>query len=178
MCVSVHALSIYNGTIDIHQYLCHNAMLYKVIAIPLVHGESFQTFSHFIRFLVVKMYSVIKAVLMRIEAFCKVCFTSGAVMQKVGTYLENVSAKISTLLVGYLMRLILIYNENIVVVYLVQLSSNKEAFAARKAEKYLAAIVDMYIGVGITLLRVVNAKACVFAGVCNGKGATIKYAFH
>ena len=80
-------------------------------------------------------------------------------MQKFGAYLENVATEASVVIIGYLMRLVLIYNEKIVVVYVVDLTADKEAFTPRNAEKDLTAIVDMYIGIRIALLGIIYAKA-------------------
>ncbi len=90
-------------------------------------------------------------------------------MQKFRTYLEDVAVKLHTALVGYFMYFVLIDNKNVVVADVVYLSSDKEAFTARQTEKDLAAIVDMYIGIGVSLLGVIDAEACVVAGVCDGK---------
>ena len=99
-------------------------------------------------------------------------------MQKLGAYLENVSAEVLIIRIGYLVRLILIYNKNIVIVNVIYLSTDQKALAAGNTEKDLTAIVDMYIGIRIALLRIVDAEACVVAGVGDGERAAFKYAFH
>ena len=99
-------------------------------------------------------------------------------MQKFGADLEYVAVKFGILLVGYFMSFELVYNENVVVIYVVQLTADEEAFAARQAEKYLAAIVDMYVGIGVSLLGIIDAEACIVAGVGDGSRAAFKYVFH
>ena len=99
-------------------------------------------------------------------------------MYKIGADLKNVAMEILLVIVCDLVRLVLIYNKKIVVLNVVKLTANEEAFATRKAEKHLTAIVYMDIGIGIALLGIVNAKACVITSVCNGEGAAFEYIFH
>ena len=116
--------------------------------------------------------------LMGIEALGEVGVARGAIVQKRGAYLEYVAAEFLAVLVGYLVRLVLIYDEKVVIVNVVYLTANEKAFAAREAEKELTAIVDMYIGVGISLLGVIDAKASVVAGVGNSTRAAFKNVVH
>ena len=124
------------------------------------------------------MDTVIKSVLMRIKALGKIGITGGAIVQKFRAYLEDVAVEFRILLIGYFVCFVLVYNKNIVVIYLVNLSADKEGFAAREAEKELATIVDMYIGVRISLLGVVYAKASVVAGVGYSLRAAFKNVVH
>ena len=111
------------------------------------------------------MDSVVKSVLMGIKTLGKVSVAGGAIVQKCGAYLEYVTTKLLAVLVGYLVRLVLIYHEKVIIVNFIYLTADKEAFAARDAEKKLTAIVYMYIGVRIAFLGVVDAKACVLTGM-------------
>ena len=74
-------------------------------------------------------------------------------MYKIGADLKNVAMEILLVIVCDLVRLVLIYNKEIVVLNVVKLTANEEAFATRKAEKHLTAIVNMYIGIGIVPIR-------------------------
>lgn len=121
---------------------------------------------------------MIKAVLMGIEALGEVGIASGAIMQKIGADLKNVAVEISIVIIGYLMRLILIDHKKIVIVHVIKLTADQKAFAARKTEKDLTAIVNMYIRVRISLLGIVDPEACVVAGIGNCQGAAFEYAFH
>jgi hypothetical protein len=80
---------------------------------------------------------VIKAVLVRVKTLGKIGISRREIVQKFGADLENVAAEAIVLRVGDLVSLVLIYNENIVVVHVIYLTANEEAFAARKAKKGL-----------------------------------------
>ena len=124
------------------------------------------------------MDAVVEAVLMGIKALREVGVASRAIVQKCGAYLEYVAAKFLAVLVGYLVCLVLVDNEKVIIVDVVYLTADEKAFAAREAEKELAAIVDMYIGVRISLLGVVYAKASVVAGVGDSFRAAFKNVVH
>ena len=99
-------------------------------------------------------------------------------MQKFGADLEDVAVKFGILLVGYFMSFKLVYNENVVVIYVVQLTADEEAFAARQAEKDLTAIVDMYIGIWVSLLGIIHSEAGIAASVGDSSRATFKNMVH
>ena len=99
-------------------------------------------------------------------------------MQKLGTDLEDVAAEALVLGICNFVRLVLIYDENIVVVHVVNLSADKKAFSSRYTEKDLTAIVDMYVRIRISLLRIIDSEACVFAGIGYCSRAAFKYVFH
>ena len=100
-------------------------------------------------------------------------------MKKIGADLEYVTAEAFLIVViGDLMRLVLVYHENVIIVDVVKLTANEEAFSARQAEKDLTAIVNMYIGIGISVLGIVDSEACVVAGMGNCQRTAFKYAFH
>ena len=121
---------------------------------------------------------MVKAVLVGIKALRKIRLTCGTVMQKFGADLEDVASEAFVLRIGYLMGFVLIDNENIVVVNIIDLTAYKKAFAARDAKEYLAAIVDMYVRIGISILGIINSEACIVAGVGNCSRAAFKYVFH
>ena len=124
------------------------------------------------------MHTVVKSVLMRIKAFRKIGLTSGAIVQKFRTYLKNKSAEATEVIIGNFMRLVLIYNKNIIVAYVVYLSADKKAFTARKAEKDLTAIVYMYVRIWIALLGIIDSEACIIASVGYCAGAAFKNVIH
>ena len=73
-------------------------------------------------------------------------------MEKIGADLEDVAMEFSALLISDLVCLVLVYNENVVIMNVIELTADKEVFVSGKAEKHLTAIVNMYIGIGIALL--------------------------
>ena len=100
-------------------------------------------------------------------------------MKEVGAYLKDVPTKAFLIvIIGDLMRFVLIYYENIIVVHVVYLTADKEALASRQAEKDLTAIVDMYIGISISVLGIIYAEARVITSMGDCERTAFKYAFH
>lgn len=66
------------------------------------------------------------------------------------------------------MRLVLIDNENVVIGNIVKSITYKEVFAARDAEKDLTAIVDMHIGIGVSMLGIIDSEALILTCVGDG----------
>ena len=173
------ALSLNDCAVQINKYFGHNSPLHKIVTIPHIAGKCLKALFHLFGIGVTEVYSVIKAVLMGIEALGKVGVSGRTIVEKIGTYLKDVSAEaIFIVVVGYFVCFILINNENIVIVNVVQLTADKEAFAARQTEKDLTAIVDMYVRIGISVLGIVDSEACVVAGMGNCQRTAFKYTFH
>ena len=66
------------------------------------------------------------------------------------------------------MSLVLVYYKYIVVRNVVKSIADNEVFAASDAEENLTAIVDMYIGIRVSMLGIIDSEALVLAGVGDG----------
>ena len=99
-------------------------------------------------------------------------------MDKLGAYLKDVASEFSRLIVGYLMRLILIYNEHIIIANVVKSVAYEEAFTSRDTEKHLTAIVYVHIGIRISLFGIVDSKALILTRVGYCRRAAVEYIIH
>ena len=175
---AVNTLSLKDGAVEVYKYLDHNAALDNVVTVTEILGKDHQSFLHLFRLGIFKMHTMVKAVLVRIEALGKIGLTSGAIVQKFGAYLKNKATEACIVVVGDLVRLVLVYNEHVVVIDLVNLPADKEAFATRETEKDLAAIVYMYVGIWVALLGIIHSEAGIAASVGDSSRAAFKNMVH
>ena len=72
----------------------------------------------------------------------------------------------------------LVYHEEVAVGYIVHRVIDKKAFAASEAQQYLAAFVNVYLGIWFLPLRVEQTEALGFGGVFYRVFAAVEIAFH
>ena len=72
----------------------------------------------------------------------------------------------------------LVDHEKVAVFYVVHVAVDEEALTSAKAEKQLAAFVDMYLVIGLTMLGVEKSEGLGFRGVFHGSSAVFEKAFH
>ena len=72
----------------------------------------------------------------------------------------------------------LVDHEKVAVLYIVHVAVDEEALTSAKAEKQLAAFVDMYLVIGLTMLGVEKPEGLGFRGVFYRACAVFEKAFH
>ena len=164
---SVLALPLHHGAIDINENFGHDAALDHVVTIAEFLLQRFKLINQLCRLGVAKVDLMVEAVLMGIEALGEVGLSCRAIVQKFGADLKDVALEFSAGVIGDLMRFVLINNKDIVIMDVIKLTADQEAFSAGNAEKDLTAVVDMYIGIWIAFFGIVDAESCSLAGVGN-----------
>ena len=130
MASAVCSPTLEDRTVNVDQYFGHYTEFYQIVAVSTIFFKRGKSAFHFFRIGITQVDSVIETVLVGIKSLGEIGLTRRNITEKIGADLKDVATEALVLRVGYLVCLVLIYNKDVVIAHVVDLTADEEVFSA------------------------------------------------